>query len=144
MGWDVTQVGKNISTKKFLEWDIKQEIGSNYELLALGEGKNFHGTKPFYAAFKSNNNNSGNVFAVVYLTKRRNGSVAVKSITEGAGPFYFDCPAKVFNVLTETDNEYALEWRSKVQAYLTEKAVAYCGESAHKRSNKVLVFIIKG
>lgn len=124
MGWDVTQVGKNISTKKFLEHDILSTIGANYELLALGEGKNEHGQKPFYAAFKSNNNNSGAVFAVVYLTKRRNGSIAVKSITEGAGPYYFDCPAKVFNLLTATDNEYALEWRSKVQSHLSQKAVA--------------------
>jgi len=122
MGWDVTQVGKNISTKKFLEHDIQSTIGANYELLALGEGKNEFGQKPFYAAFK--NRASGKVFAVVYLTKRRNGSIAVKDVSEGAGPFYFDCPAKVFNLLTETDNEYSLEWRSKVKAYLSEKAVA--------------------
>jgi hypothetical protein len=122
MGWDVTRVGKNISTKKFLEHDILSTIGANYELLALGEGKNEHGQKPFYAAFK--NRASGKVFAVVYLTKRRNGSIAVKDVGESAGPYYFDCPAKVFNLLTETDNEYALEWRSKVQNYLTEKAVA--------------------
>lgn len=124
MGWDVTQVGKNISTKKFLEFDLKRTYGENYELVALGEGKLEYGQKPFYAAVKSKNNNSGAVFAVVYLTKRRNGSVAVKSITESAGPYYFDCPAKVFNALTETDNEYALEWRSKVQAYLSGKVAA--------------------
>ncbi len=122
MGWDVTQVGRNISTKKFLEHEIRREIGSNYELLALGQGKNQHGTKPFYAAFKRNC--SGKVFAVVYQTKRRNGSIAVKPVGEGEGPFYFDCPAKVFNLLTETDTEWALEWRSKVQKYLAEKAVS--------------------
>jgi hypothetical protein len=122
MGWDVTQVGKNISTKKFLEHDILSTIGANYELLALGEGKNEHGQKPFYAAIK--NVSSGKVFAVVYLTKRRNGSIAVKDMSEGAGPYYFDCPAKVFKLLTETENELSLEWRSKVQVYLSEKAVA--------------------
>jgi hypothetical protein len=122
MGWDVTQVGKNISTKKFLEWDILNSIGANYKLVALGEGKNEYGQKPFYAAIK--NVDSGKVFAVVYLTKRRNGSIAVKDVSENAGPYYFDCPAKVFNLLTKTDNEWALEWRFKVKAYLAEKAAA--------------------
>ena len=126
MGWDVTQVGKNISTKKFLEHDILSTIGANYELLALCEGKNQYGQKPFYAALRNNLDHT--VSAVVYLTKRRNGSIAVKSVGENSGPLLFDCPIKILNLLTKTDNAWALQWRADcTNKYISDK---FCKESA--------------
>ena len=108
MGWDVTKVGSNITTKKYLEWEIKRDY-SQYELVKLVEGKANHGYKPFFGAFKKED---GTVFAVVFLTRRRNGSVAVKVIGESAGPKQL-APASFIKLLTPTQSEWANEWRNK-------------------------------
>jgi hypothetical protein len=110
MGWDVTNVGSNITTKKFVEWEYKNLPA--YELLAIGQGKRIHGEVPFYLALK--NRESGEVSALVVLSKRRNGQVALKAIDETSGPFAYDCPKSVFKLLTPTDSKFANEWRSIV------------------------------
>lgn len=107
MGWTVTQVGKNITTKKFLEFDIKRDY-PHLELVKLVEGKNEYGQKPFFAAFKRGDK----VTAAVFLTRRRNGSVAVKVIGEEAGPTQL-APANFIKLLTPTTNEWANTWREK-------------------------------
>lgn len=121
MGWDVSNISRSISTKNWLKFDIERSISERYELVALGEGKNNHGTKPFYASFRNKEN--GKVFAVVYMTKRRNGFISVKDVGEDAGPFYFDCPKKVFETLTPTESIWANEWRAKVAQELESAKV---------------------
>lgn len=107
MGWDVTQVGKNITTKKFLEFDIKRDY-PHLELVKLVEGKNEYGQKPFFAAFKRGDKVTGAVF----LTRRKNGSLAVKVIGEEAGPMQL-APASFIKLLTPTDNAWANQWRQR-------------------------------
>jgi hypothetical protein len=111
MGWDVTQVGKNITTKKYLEWEIKRDY-PQLELVKLVEGKNQYGQKPFFAAFKKED---GTIFAAVFLTKRRNGSVAVKVVAEDAGP-WDTAPASFIKLLTPTTSPFAKEWRNRCVA----------------------------
>lgn len=36
-----------------------------------------------------------------------------KDMSESMNPFYYDCPKRILDLLTPTDNEYALEWRRK-------------------------------
>ena len=107
MGWDVTQVGRNITTKKFLEFDIKRDY-PHLELIKLVEGKYEYGQKPFFAAFKRGDK----VTAVIFLTRRRNGSLAVKVIGEEAGPAQL-APASFIKLLTPTDNAWANQWRQR-------------------------------
>jgi hypothetical protein len=83
MGWDVTRVGKNITTRKFVEYYIKISWDGVYETVKIFEGKNKGGEKAFYVALKKIGDNK--VFACVILTRRRNGSVAVKVVGESAG-----------------------------------------------------------
>lgn len=110
MGWDVTNVGSNISTKQFIQHEYSRIPA--YELLAVGQGKRIYGEVPFYLALK--NRETGIVSALVVLTKRRNGQVACKDIGEESGPLVYDCPKKVFNLLTPTYSEFAIAWRAEV------------------------------
>lgn len=112
MGWDVTNVGRNITTKQFVEYEYKRLEA--YELLAIGQGKRIHGEVPFYLALKEKA--TGEVSALIVLSKRRNGQVALKAIDESSGPFVYDCPQSVFKLLTPTTSEFAKEWREKVIA----------------------------
>jgi len=84
MGWDVTPVGRNITTKKFIEHYIKTSYDGVYTAIKICEGKNKFGEKAFYVALKKLEDNT--VFGVVFLTRRKNGSVAVKVIGESSGP----------------------------------------------------------
>ena len=108
MGWDVERVGRNITTKKYLEWEIKRDYPF-VELVKLVEGKNQYGQKPFFAAFK---NQDGDIFAAVFLTQRKNGSVAVKVVAEDSGP-WDTAPASFIKLLTPTKSKFALEWRQR-------------------------------
>ena len=108
MGWDVQQVGKNITTKQFLKYEIKRDYPF-VELVKLVEGKNKYGQKPFFAAFK---NQEGDIFAAVFLTRRKNGNLAVKLVTEDAGP-WDTAPASFIKILTPTKSKFALEWRNR-------------------------------
>ncbi len=59
----------------------------------------------------------GIVFGVVFLTSVDNKSYwenfAYKDMDETCGPYKYDCPKAIIDLLSPTDNEYALEWRRK-------------------------------
>lgn len=65
------------------------------------------------------------VFGVVVLTSvdsKDYYNFGYKEMTESMGPGYYDCPKSILNLLTETDSEYALEWRRKCIAESDKKA----------------------
>jgi hypothetical protein len=111
MGWDVTQVGSNITTRKFLEYDLKRRYDKIFELVKIQEGKNEYGQKAFYVALKKIED--GNVFACVVLTRRKNGSVAIKIIGESEGPTYYEASESFIKVLGEPQNLEASWWRNR-------------------------------
>ena len=45
------------------------------------------------------------------------GNFCYKDMDETVGPYYYDCPLSILNLLTETEYEYAKEWREKVRLY---------------------------
>jgi hypothetical protein len=96
MGWDSVKVGKNITTKKFVEWDIIRSYDGIYELAKIEEGKD------------------GSVFACVYLTVRKNGWIQTKVIGESEGPSYYEASEKFIRTLSPTHNEFALNWRNLI------------------------------
>jgi len=120
MGWDVTPVGKNITTRKYVEHYIKTSWDGVYETVKIFEGKNQGGQKAFYVSLKKIEENK--VFACVILTQRKNGSVAVKVIGESAGPGQIEAPANFIYLLSPTDSEWAKQWRADcINHYIATK-----------------------
>jgi hypothetical protein len=60
-------------------------------------------------------------YAVVVLCKRRDGMLFTKVMDESMGPCYYDFPERFLNLLSDTDNEYAVEWRQAVREYHASK-----------------------
>ena len=120
MGWDVTQVGKNITTKQFINWYLKSTYDGVYEPVKIFEGKNEYGQKAFYVALRKLED--GKVVALVYLTRRKNGSIAIKVIGESSGPAQIEAPASFIGLLSTTQDEWASQWRADcINHYISTK-----------------------
>lgn len=64
------------------------------------------------------------VFGVVvktWINSRDHFNFYYKVIDETMGPCYYDCPKKILNALSPTDNEFALAWREKCKRHLEDK-----------------------
>jgi len=108
MGWDVSPISRSIKTKAYIQHEIKRDY-PDYELVKIVEGKNNGGYKPFFVALKRKD---ASIFALVVLTKRKNGTIAEKRIGESAGPAQL-APVSFINLLTPTESEWANEWRTQ-------------------------------
>lgn len=76
----------------------------------------------WYAAIR--NKETGKIHADIVLTKiDRSGycNFGMKWLSEDCGPFKCDCPKSILDLLSPTDNEYALEWRENCRKGRTEK-----------------------
>jgi hypothetical protein len=62
------------------------------------------------------------VFAMVFLIHRRNGQFGYKDMGEEMGPYESDCPASILNMLTDTDSQYARDWRARCWSNIRAKA----------------------
>ena len=72
----------------------------------------------YYAAVQITNTVEGfsKVRAAVVLTSvdsKRYCNFAYKDMSEDMGPYCYDCPVSILKLLTETDDEVALDWRAK-------------------------------
>ena len=119
MGWDVTQVGSNITTRAFIGYYIRRTYGGIYEEVKVFEGKNVDGQKAFYVALKKLEDNS--VFACVILTQRKNGQVFTKVIGESEEPLYYEAPESFIKVLTPASTYSGAIWRNKCLEKYLEK-----------------------
>lgn len=65
----------------------------------------------------------GEVFACVALTGTRDREwwFAYKDMDETEGPYCYDCPKSILDLLTPTDNKWAKEWRRKCRERIAEK-----------------------
>lgn len=78
----------------------------------------------YYAACQSYDADAtGRTFAVICLTKSnpraRDGlTFGYKDMTETMGPYNYGCPARILDLLSPTDNEYAKAWRGMCRAQL--------------------------
>ena len=64
------------------------------------------------------------VFAIVVLTSVNMNdyfNFSFKEMCETAGPYCYDCPKGILDLLTETDNEYAIQWRKKCRENIRKK-----------------------
>lgn len=65
-----------------------------------------------------------NVFAVVVLTSvnmKDYFNFSYKEMSESAGPYRYDCPKGILDLLTYTDDEYAIRWRNKCRENIQKK-----------------------
>ena len=122
MGWDVTPVSSNITTRAFIEYYIRRTYDGIYESVKIFEGKNENGQKAFYVALKKLENNS--IFACVILTQRKNGQVFSKVIGESEGPCYYEAPESFINVLTPSETYGGAWWRQQCLEKYLEKETA--------------------
>lgn len=65
----------------------------------------------YYAAMRSAK--TGQVWALVVLVDFSNNEFGYKDMDETMGPCYYDCPISILNLLSQTTNQFALEWREK-------------------------------
>jgi hypothetical protein len=64
---------------------------------------------------------TGERFAVVALVRKTRDSITTKIMTEYAGPNDSNFPVKFLDLLSDTDKEYALEWRERVREHHAKK-----------------------
>ena len=60
--------------------------------------------------------NERHTFAAIFLTStdmKDYYNFAYKDMSESMGPYKYDCPKGILDLLPPTENEYALEWRKK-------------------------------
>lgn len=76
----------------------------------------------FYGVFESRI--TGKKMAAVMPISRGGGETAVKMQDEEMGPCDTKCPDRLLDMLDETDNDYAKEWRAKCRAYNAKVAQA--------------------
>ncbi len=50
-------------------------------------------------------------FAIVMLTRIKGMDFYYKEMTEDMEPFYYDCPESILNLLSDTTNKNAVQWR---------------------------------
>ena len=80
----------------------------------------------YYAAIKSFNKTNGceDVTAIVCLTSANTKdyyNFAYKDMDESMGPYKYDCPKGILDLLTPTDSIYANEWRKQCYEQLAKK-----------------------
>ena len=83
----------------------------------------------FYAAVESVNlqTQEKQVFALVILvrmfnsTSSYNYNICWKEMDEDMGPYYYNCPKRILDLLTPTSNQNALEWRRKCRERLDKR-----------------------
>jgi hypothetical protein len=82
-----------------------------------------HARHEFYAAVRKPE--TGEIFAFVALLEWRMGdrhNFGYKPMDETMGPYAYNCPARILDLLTPTDNLTANEWRSRCCEVITRKA----------------------
>lgn len=107
MGWTIVPAyevgGRDLASLK--EYFRRSwESDPRFELVDMGKSGN-----TLYSAIRIKE--TGEVFAVVTLVSFKNGEFSYKEIHENCGPLKTECPQRILNKLTPTENQYALNWR---------------------------------
>lgn len=108
MGWTGTWIGRgrrSVNRKEMVEKEINTKC---YDIL-----KSRMVGSTYYAALKEKGKER--VFALVVLTSIKDGYFYTKIMDESVGPCYYDCPESIMKLLTETEYEYAKNWRKLVE-----------------------------
>lgn len=127
MGWSYTRAINYTNTGAI---DRKAEVDRHYnwsdENTAVEVVKSCMVGSTYYAALRVTDKKTGKVEIVadVVLThtdSREYNNFGMKAMSESMGPTEDRCPASILNLLSPTDDEYALDWRQRCRQHIEEK-----------------------
>ena len=110
MGWTFTHKEKSVSVKEFFEKEY------NSDLVKILDVKVVAMKTAYIAVQRTDHKGETIVFAAVCLLDYRNKdwfNFGYKDMDETMWPNEAKCPPAILNLLTETDNENALNWRAE-------------------------------
>ena len=134
MGWTTTnrygEPVKDFIVKRVLTWS--SDTKAKYTVLDTALVK----MKTFYAAVERIDGETGErmVWAAVILVdygpwKHDSNDFGWKDMDETCGPCESECPERILNLLTPTENQYANDWRARCrQTIARRKTVGEVGE----------------
>lgn len=106
-------------------WDDDHKVIGKFEVL-----KSSMVGSTYYAAVKrtkfatETEPEMSSVFAAICLTStnmKKYYNFAYKDMDESCGPYQYDCPKGILNLLTPTESEFANEWRKACYENLAKK-----------------------
>jgi hypothetical protein len=124
MGWlFMRDMGGHAAPRSYLDNQFTY-VRDDHRLTVLASS--MVGSTYYAACERVEANGAAQVFAVVCLTKHNlrstDGHVfGYKDMTEHMGPCESECPAAILDALTETDSEYAADWRARCRANLAAR-----------------------
>ena len=104
MGWTGIYK-KNVKSASDRKRILLDELNQENKIIDIANKGN-----TFYIAYKVNENE---IYALVILTEYRQNEFLYKVMGEDVMPYQFECPKRILNKLTPTNNEYANKWREK-------------------------------
>jgi hypothetical protein len=110
-----------VERKEYLAKEVFKWSNNDYELIKYAMVGS-----TFYGAIRDNKDNS--VSAVVVLTEYKDGNFCYKDMGECSGPVKSNCPAGILNILTPTDDKYAIEWRERCRENLKKEKLVDVGD----------------
>lgn len=122
MGWTSSHRPSTQSVKGYLIAEI-DETGkkATFKVLDIAIVKR----NTAYLAVKRTSLDTGEskVFAMVILIRYGRGhfNLTTKEMSEDMGPFYYDCPARILDLLTPTEKTEAVMWRERCRANLANR-----------------------
>ena len=126
MGWDYSHYTEYKNGKLDRKAILDGEMTCEDDSRSVSVLKSSMVGSTWYAAIRSVNKTNGfeTVFGCVALTHsnaRDYYNFGYKLISEDMGPYSYDCPKCILDMLSEPSNEWAAEWREKCKAKRTEK-----------------------
>lgn len=102
---------KGMTNREFFEREFPQTLTVTGKILA-----DFTKGGAWYAAVKGSAQDPEQVWAMVvkidWVPGDRSCNFYYKEMDEEMGPCYYDAPAKILDLLTPTEHEYATAWRA--------------------------------
>jgi hypothetical protein len=99
MGWTEAYKPQGMSYKDFFEKELNLTIIDSYTKNGV-----------FYGAVQE----MDMIYAIVILIRLQRDwdfNIMYKDMDESVHPYYYDCPNRILNILTEPFNDYAQQWR---------------------------------
>lgn len=128
MGWTGIEISELSWNEKKKDYNIKGYLD---KLFSYKDKNKYLGVvtssmvgNVYYAAirFIDEAKDEDYIFGEVVLTRRQNNFFYYKEMNEDMGPCYYDCPIGILNVLSFTNNEFAIKWREQCWKKHKEKA----------------------
>lgn len=124
MGWTGTRYSGPLTRQQRIEMAIEQE-GYNYEndirRMEVIDAALRGSTAYLACRVQYKDGRPDEVIAAVILTSCDGAWFNTKGMDEIMVPSYYQCPKRILDRLTPTENEYALEWRQHCRAALAYK-----------------------